>query len=164
MISLHAILLNSLCVVIAQLAYQAGAINPSAPPSTSNVLFSANVGLGKALPPVPIPGGQRVVEPITGGIVNGSLINATIAGGLAYPRLLSNGTIEDAEIIIYGQTVDNSSYFVTIAGIGIVMGQIARVNFEIGGKYAALADELFVATVVPSKDRTTVKVDGYELS
>ena len=59
--------------------------------------------------------------------MSGSAINATVDGGLAYPSVLKNGTVEDAEIILYGTTTDKVSYLIQISGIGTLKGQVARI-------------------------------------
>ena len=109
-------------------------------------LFSASVTLSKPLPAIPVPGGERigeyqkhpiaahqadfsccVVSAIAGGNISGSALNASVAGGVAYPILYENGTIEDAEIILYGSTLeDEVPYFAQLSGIGSSMSQNTR--------------------------------------
>jgi len=36
-------------------------------------------------------------------------------------------------------------------------------QFEIGGRYSALANAFILASIDPSIDHTTVKVEGYEV-
>ena len=66
------------------------------------------------------------VEPIIGGDLSGA-INATIKGGLAYPEILVNGTVDIPQIIIYGTTEDNSSFLIQEDGIGKLPHQNTRI-------------------------------------
>lgn len=72
------------------------------------------------------------VEPITGGIVTGPTFSATVFGGLAYPSAAKNGSVEGAEIYIYGNTVNEVPvpYLAIISGIRNLKGQVARLVME----------------------------------
>lgn len=58
------------------------------------------------------------MEPITGGSIFGSALNATVKGGVAYPSIFDNGTLQDAFITTYGTTVDGAAFLVQVTGIG----------------------------------------------
>ena len=120
-----------------------------------------------------------VVEPITGGNITGSALNGTIQGGVAYPTLVSNQTVQDVTIVIYGVTDDGESFFVRESGVGASNSQVTRIvrkriglqvleltrswqNLEAGGKYAYLANEYIVTTVMPNAARTAVNVEAYK--
>lgn len=116
--------------------------------------FSGSVDVAAPLPPIRIPGGVRIgisflppilrarvplaaffsnhfwlppVEPITGGTFSGPALNAIVSGGLAFPSVLQNGTVQDASITIYGTTRDNAPFLVQVTGIGVPRQQFARV-------------------------------------
>ncbi|KAL9596003.1 MAG: hypothetical protein Q9219_006087 [cf. Caloplaca sp. 3 TL-2023] len=134
---------------------------PMASPPTTTFAFSGTVDVAVPLAPIRIPGGVRIVEPITGGTFSGPILNATVAGGFAFPAALANGTVQDAEIEIYGTTGGNQSFLVRVEGVGTPGRQVARLTIEVGGKEAGLADRFLLATINPSADRRTVAVDGY---
>ncbi|KAK4145564.1 uncharacterized protein C8A04DRAFT_26562 [Dichotomopilus funicola] len=77
----------------------------TAPPATTpttalvaNHLFSATVHLGPHLGPIPLlGGGQRMVEPITGGNIAGPAFNAVIEGGFAAPIFVQQQPIPTVE-------------------------------------------------------------------
>lgn len=62
--------------------------------------------------------------------MTGQALNATVDGGLAYPTVVKNGSIEIPQIYLYGKTSDNTSYFAEIVGIGSTKGQLARLVSE----------------------------------
>ncbi|CAF9931420.1 MAG: hypothetical protein HETSPECPRED_007864 [Heterodermia speciosa] len=121
---------------------------------------TGTIRLGKPLQPIAVPGGVRTVTPIIGGTLTG-VINATIEGGVAYPQVVGNGTVSVPQIILYGTTADNSSFLIQEAGVGGVAHQNTRIILEVGGKETPRMDEFIIATVMPSKDRKTVAIEGY---
>ncbi|KAF2806093.1 uncharacterized protein BDZ99DRAFT_103858 [Mytilinidion resinicola] len=126
--------------------------------------LTAEILLGSALRPIPVPGGARLIEPITGGTVNG-VINGTISGGFASPILTSNGTIHQVSIYVYGLTSTNQSFFVRETGVGPKTGQVTRLEIEAGGHGPGdevdLYDTFILARVEPNKAETAVSVQGY---
>ena len=64
------------------------------------------------------------VEPITGGTVSGSAINATVEGGIAYPVLYRNSTVELVDIVLYGNTIDEIPYLIQVTGRGLPTSQV----------------------------------------
>ena len=66
------------------------------------------------------------VEPITGGNITGPVINGTIFGGAAYPKLYNNQTISTPGLQIYGNTTDGYSYIARGDGVGVPDDQWAR--------------------------------------
>ena len=70
---------------------------------------------------------SNTVEPTLGGNLTGPMINGTITGGLAYPTLYNNSTIEVAQILVYGVTSDGYPFLVQEAGIGSTSSQITRI-------------------------------------
>ena len=53
-------------------------------------------------------------------------MNGTITGGLAYPPVLYNQTLQLPNINIYGTTSDGYPFFATELGVGTPADQITR--------------------------------------
>ncbi|KAG7005207.1 hypothetical protein G7Y79_00021g050740 [Physcia stellaris] len=130
-------------------------------PPKFTLAFTGTVDVATALRPITIPGGIRILEPLTGGSFSGPLLNATVTGGLAYPTILNNNTRQDPFIIIYGTTADNSSFLARISGVGLPDTQLARVEVELGGVGRGAANQFIVASVEPNEKGTLVAVRGY---
>ena len=91
-------------------------------------LFTANLTVGGAEKPITIPGGEAVVEPITGGYLTGSYVNATVHSGIAHPTIMQfdNQTSQSPFIQLWGATTDNETFFVSVDGVGFPHPQVAR--------------------------------------
>ncbi|CAO2657787.1 Nn.00g039130.m01.CDS01 [Neocucurbitaria sp. VM-36] len=125
--------------------------------------FTAHLTLGEPLPPIAIPGGVLITEPIINGTVSGAAINATITGGIATPSVYENGTLQVPAIQAWGITSDGFGVVINELGVGVPKGQVTRIQLSIGGgsKYAALRNGYVLATVDPNSDQTKVAVQGY---
>ncbi|KAG8527888.1 uncharacterized protein KY384_006804 [Bacidia gigantensis] len=130
----------------------------SSPPATpkSTFLFTADLTLGAALPPIDIPGGTRLLTPVTGGTITGPALNATVTGGTAYPLFRNKMTVEEPEIIVFGTTDKNGTFFGTLAGVGSPVDQIVRIVIEIGGPYAYLNESFIEGEIVRGSSGSTV--------
>lgn len=123
------------------------------PPQLSpSHLCSVSVTLGPSLPPIPLlGGGTRILQPITGGSIQGAGFNGTIDGGLSAPIHL-DARSESGEtqitklpwIYVYGHADDGSPFFIEEAGIGSVGKQNTRVVIQVGGVYARLQEAFLV--------------------
>ncbi|KAB8266620.1 hypothetical protein BDV30DRAFT_245075 [Aspergillus minisclerotigenes] len=123
------------------------------PPQLSpSHLCSVTVTLGPSLPPIPLlGGGTRILQPITGGSIQGAGFNGTIDGGLSAPIHL-DARSESGEtqitklpwIYVYGHADDGSPFFIEEAGIGSVGKQNTRVVIQVGGVYARLQEAFLV--------------------
>ncbi|KAK3299637.1 uncharacterized protein B0H64DRAFT_455737 [Chaetomium fimeti] len=138
------------------------------PALVSNHLFSATVHLGKFLGPIPLlGGGQRLVEPITGGTIAGPAFNATIEGGLAAPILVDdlagNGTKALlAYIWAYGTASDGSAFFIEESGVGTPGIQNTRLHIQVGGQYRDLQTQYVLARPsVLNEERTLAEVECF---
>ncbi|KAJ4373769.1 hypothetical protein N0V83_002508 [Neocucurbitaria cava] len=126
--------------------------------------FTAQLNLGKPLPPINITGGVLNTEPILNGTVTGPAINATVTGGIATPSIYQNGIIQVPTIQVWGITSEGYGFVINELGIGSPKGQVTRIQLTIGGlskKYQALQDSYVLATVNPNKEQTKVAVQGY---
>ena len=57
------------------------------------------------------------VPVLSNSTVSGPAVNGSILGGLAYPSLYNNLTLEFLEIDIYGRTADGYSFYVHESGV-----------------------------------------------
>lgn len=140
----------------------ASALPPLVFPGLS-LAFSGSVNVARRYPTVRIPGGVRVIEPISSGSFSGPLLNATIDGGLAFPTILANGTRQDAFITIYGTTSHNSTLLVQVSGTGNSSSQFADAIVEVNGPEAELMGEFLLTTIHPSEDGSKVAVGVYSV-
>ncbi|MCJ1380432.1 hypothetical protein MMC17_003535 [Xylographa soralifera] len=136
---------------------------PTGPPTLTKI-FTAYIKLGSPSEPIPVPGGVRLIEPISGGNITGPAINGTITSGLAYPPVYNNGTLQVAEILVYGTTTDGYPFFVQEAGIGSNAQQITRIQVDVGGPYVALGDVYILAEINALDNRTLIMVDAYRVN
>lgn len=67
-----------------------------------------------------------LVEPLVGGNITGPAVNATVTGGIAYPPVYNNGTLEVPQILVWGTTTDGYPFFVQEMGIGSITQQVTR--------------------------------------
>ncbi len=142
---------------------------PAPPPAlVSNYLFSATVNLGKFLGPIPLlEGGQRLVEPITGGTIAGPAFNATIEGGLAAPILVDDITGSGKKALLayiwaYGTASDGSPFFIEESGVGTPGIQNTRLHIQVGGQYQNLQTLYVLAQPsVVNEERTLAKVECF---
>ena len=94
---------------------------------TLTLLFNGTLYLGKPSKPVPVPGGYLINEPITGGVVRGPTINATIQCGFAHPPVYDNGTLQVPMIDVYGVSEDGYPFYIHETGIGSNPAQATRI-------------------------------------
>ncbi|MDI1492965.1 MAG: hypothetical protein OHK93_004749 [Ramalina farinacea] len=152
----------------------ANPLHPREAPSKTpqlTYLFTVTVNVGTVLlPPIVIPGGTRLIEPLTSGSISGPYLNATVKGGLAYPTIVDNGAVQVPEIVIYGTTIPNNgtmasdkgeNYFAIVEGVGGTMEQESALRLEIGGGYAGLNRTFIVADIKRNADGSVVSVDGF---
>ena len=66
------------------------------------------------------------VEPFIGGNITGPTLNAVIQGGLAFPTLEENGTVQNVNIALYGVTTDGYSFYASGTGVGSSGNQFAE--------------------------------------
>ncbi|MCJ1234210.1 hypothetical protein MMC14_002169 [Varicellaria rhodocarpa] len=149
---------------------------PTPSPPALTYLFSVTLNIGNATKPIPIPGGVRIgehpltlflffypVEPLLSGTITGPAVNGTIEGGLAYPPVLYNQTLQVPQINIYGTTSDGYPFFASEMGVGSPSDQITRLQLDIAGPYLYLSKAFIIGDVVASADRTVVKVTGFQI-
>jgi hypothetical protein len=133
---------------------------------TPSYLFSATVNLGQPLDPIPLlEGGIRIVEPITGGTINGPAFNATIEGGLAAPIIVNNnGTkAQMAFIYAYGHASDGSPFYIEETGIGSGATQNTRLIIQVGGKYQGLQTVYVLGQPSVNAARTVASVECFSV-
>lgn len=130
-------------------------------------LFSATVNLGASLDPIPLlEGGQRIVEPITGGTIQGPAFNATIEGGLAAPIIVSTGNGTRAQMAFiwaYGHASDGLPFFIEESGIGTGPTQTTRLIINVGGQYAGLQSIYILGQPSVNADRTVALVECFSV-
>ncbi|KAI9814192.1 MAG: hypothetical protein M1827_003358 [Pycnora praestabilis] len=143
------------------LALDLVSVTSAASPPVLTSIFTATILLGAPLGPIPIPGGILIIEPILGGSITGPVINGTILGGLAYPPVYNNDTLQVPQITVYGKTNDGFAFLVEESGIGTNSQQVTRLQITVGGPYAALSDEFVLADVTANANRTVITVDGF---
>ena len=56
------------------------------------------------------------MAPIENGTINGKF-NATIQGGVAYPSVHSNGTVQDITIVVWGEDDQGDTFLINEAGV-----------------------------------------------
>ena len=93
-------------------------------PFTFTYVFTAHINLLSPQPPIPIPGGVRVIEAIANGTVSGPAVNGTIFPGLALPTVTNNGTVQHPLIELYGVTDDGAGFYISERGVGKPQGQV----------------------------------------
>lgn len=130
-------------------------------------LFSATVHLGKPLVPIPmVEGGLRIVEPITGGTIQGPGFNATIEGGVAAPIVFNNGDGTRTQMpyaYVYGHASDGSPFYLEKSGIGSGVTQTARVVINVGGEYQGLQTMYVLGQPSVNEERTIASVDCFSV-
>ncbi|KAF3484363.1 uncharacterized protein GIQ15_03687 [Arthroderma uncinatum] len=145
--------------------------SPSAPVGvaipTPTYLFSATVTLAKPLNPIPLlEGGIRIVEPITGGSIQGPAFNATIEGGVASPIIVKSddGTkAQMAYIYAYGHASDGSPFYIEESGIGSGATQNTRLIIQVGGKYQGLQSLYVLGQPTVNEARTVASVECFSI-
>lgn len=70
---------------------------------------------------------MSTVEPITSGTISGAGLNAVVEGGTAFPIFYESMTIERPDIIVYGNTDKNGSFFATLKGVGSPVDQYVSI-------------------------------------
>ncbi|KAI1441853.1 hypothetical protein F5Y02DRAFT_398021 [Annulohypoxylon stygium] len=145
------------------------------PPATMNssYVFTASVTLGKRYGPIPmVGGGIRVIEPFTGGTIDGPNFHATIEGGHASPIVLKDTTTENGGsvqypfIYVYGYTSDGLPFYIQEEGIGNRASQNTRLIINVGGSHSYLQTSYVIAQMRFIENEggpTTVAVDCYSI-
>lgn len=143
------------------------------PPATVFVpvpthVFTAKAILEKVIGPIPlIEGGQRIVEPISGGSISGPGFNGTIEGGLAAPIInkdTTNGTMYQWAIAyLYGHASDGSPFYVEKHGLGVGASQTARIVLNVSGQYAGLQSMYLIAQPKVNEARNMVVAECYSV-
>ncbi|KAI9718494.1 MAG: hypothetical protein M1828_006677 [Chrysothrix sp. TS-e1954] len=122
--------------------------------------FTATLGLGKPLKPIPIAGGELLIEPITNGTITGSAFNGRISGGVAYPDFYNNMKTEEPDILVYGTSDEGDAFLAILSGVGSSTKQLSRVTVQAGGSYASL-NETFIVGEILRGSGSSVTVEGY---
>ncbi|KAI1415496.1 hypothetical protein F5Y13DRAFT_156159 [Hypoxylon sp. FL1857] len=147
----------------------------AAPPATMNstYVFTASVTLGKRYGPIPmVGGGIRVIEPFTGGTIDGPNFHATIEGGHASPIVLNDttnengGSVQYPYIYVYGYTSDGLPFYIQEEGIGNRASQNTRLIINVGGPHSYLQTSYVIAQmrfIEKEGGPTTVAVDCYSI-
>ncbi|KAF9871987.1 hypothetical protein CkaCkLH20_10619 [Colletotrichum karsti] len=95
------------------------------PPPKIEPLFNTTVHIDpKQYGPIEVPGGFQIVFNVLNATITGAL-NATIKGGVVYPYVYENGTIQHVEGRLWGTTHDGVDFFMEERGIG---GAERRIN------------------------------------
>ncbi|EFE40998.1 hypothetical protein TRV_04290 [Trichophyton verrucosum HKI 0517] len=130
-------------------------------------LFSATVTLAKPLDPIPLlEGGVRIVEPITGGTIEGPAFNATIEGGVASPIIVKGdggAKAQMAYIYAYGHASDGSPFYIEESGIGSGATQNTRLIIQVGGKYQGLQTMYVLGQPTVNEARTVASVECFSI-
>ncbi|XDG10248.1 hypothetical protein ABKA04_009863 [Annulohypoxylon sp. FPYF3050] len=139
----------------------------------SSYVFTASVTLGKRYGPIPmVGGGIRVIEPFTGGTIDGPNFHATIEGGHASPIVLKDTTTENGGsvqypfIYVYGYTSDGLPFYIQEEGIGNRASQNTRLIINVGGSHSYLQTSYVIAQMRFIENEggpTTVAVDCYSI-
>ncbi|MCJ1235087.1 hypothetical protein MMC14_003051 [Varicellaria rhodocarpa] len=133
-----------------------------APPLT--YLFTAHVQVAKPFTlTIPVQGGIRIIEGVLGGNITGPGLTGTVSGGLVYPVIYVNHTLNEPTLNLYGTTSDGTPFFLTQSGIGTNGDQLSRIQIDIGGKYASLSSEFILAEVKNSETTGISVVTGYKV-
>ncbi|KAI0834357.1 hypothetical protein F5Y06DRAFT_157934 [Hypoxylon sp. FL0890] len=147
----------------------------AAHPATMNstYVFTASVTLGKRYGPIPmVGGGIRVIEPFTGGTIDGPNFHATIEGGHASPIVLKDttnengGSVQYPYIYVYGYTSDGLPLYIQEEGIGNRASQNTRLIINVGGPHSYLQTSYVIAQMRFIENEggpTTVAVDCYSI-
>ncbi|KAL8809368.1 MAG: hypothetical protein Q9223_002820 [Gallowayella weberi] len=134
---------------------------------TPSYLFSATVNLGKSLGPIPmLDGSLRIVEPITGGTLDGPGFNGTLQGGHAAPIQVTGGDgtrVQIPYIYTYGYTSDGAPFYLEEAGIGSPASQTTKLIFNVGGKYEGLQKLYLLGQITLNEDKTTATVECFSV-
>ena len=93
-------------------------------PFTLTYAFTAHINLLSPQPPIPIPGGVRVIEAIANDTVSGPAVNGTIFPGLALPTVTNNGTVQHPLIELCEVTDDGAGFYISERGVGRPEGQV----------------------------------------
>ncbi|KAL8936084.1 MAG: hypothetical protein Q9211_004355 [Gyalolechia sp. 1 TL-2023] len=137
-------------------------------------IFTASIHLADFSPPIPIPGGQRIVAKVNNGKLSGESLNGTVQGGVSVIDIVNGGQAIEINVRSYGSTSDGVPFLVEESGVGSSADGFARlvcVNvgwvrnsgtneavqlLSIGGQYANLANEFLLTETTLSSDRKTV--------
>ncbi|KAI9736627.1 MAG: hypothetical protein M1834_000831 [Cirrosporium novae-zelandiae] len=124
-------------------------------------LFRVSLNVDKPLNPIPIPGGEQLIEPIINGTITGPSLNGTIYHSIAYPTAykIGNETVQYPEILVYGQSNDGESFLVQEVGVGAGSEQWSRIRLTVGGKYEYLSRAYILAHIQVARSAAVVQVD-----
>ncbi|KAL9602513.1 MAG: hypothetical protein Q9219_001808 [cf. Caloplaca sp. 3 TL-2023] len=126
-------------------------------------IFQAVTNLNDFSPPIPIPGGQRIVASVRSGKITGPALNGTIQEGISVIDLLNNGQVIVNNIRAYGTSSDGVPLFIEESGVGSSADNFARLTLSVGGKYASLANQFLFTEATLSSDRKSVSTSAYSL-
>lgn len=138
--------------------------NPNAGP-TPQYLCTMTLALGGEVGPIPLlQGSQRRIEIITGGTISGPGFAGTIAGGFAAPIVIAasaaNAPSTQVPIAyVYGTASDGAPFYIEQSGVGTSAVQNARLDIQVGGKFAALQRAYVLAepTINAARDAVSLK-------
>ncbi|KAF8860037.1 hypothetical protein BDZ45DRAFT_741639 [Acephala macrosclerotiorum] len=105
---------------------------PSNFPFNFTHIFTAALDTGARYGPVAIPVGSLFNEPITGGTLVGTGINAINQGGFAHHFLYDNLSDEVTSIDLYGMTDDGFAFYIRESGVGPSASRVTRVKMKTG--------------------------------
>lgn len=113
--------------IISAISPGSGTTAPPGLPFNFTHLFTAHLTLARPLPPIAVPGGVLITEPIAGGTVEGPYINGTLQGGIVTPSIYDNATLQVPTIQAWGITSDGAAFVINEAGIGTTRAQVTRI-------------------------------------
>ncbi|KAL9027378.1 MAG: hypothetical protein Q9196_004083 [Gyalolechia fulgens] len=119
-------------------------------------IFTASIHLADFSPPIPIPGGQRIVAKVNNGKLSGESLSGTVQGGVSVIDIVNGGQAIEINVRSYGSTSDGVPFLVEESGVGSSADGFARLLLSIGGQYANLANEFLLTETTLSSDRKTV--------
>ncbi|KAI4175919.1 MAG: hypothetical protein LQ346_007989 [Caloplaca aetnensis] len=124
-------------------------------------IFDGKIDLGDFSPPIPIPGGQRIVAKVNGGTLTGKF-NADIQAGISVIDLVDNGQAIVNNVRSFGTTTDGQPFLIDESGLGSADDDFARIILSVGGSYTGLANSFLFTEATLSSDRKTVSTTAYQ--
>ncbi|KAI4103348.1 MAG: hypothetical protein LQ339_004270 [Xanthoria mediterranea] len=126
-------------------------------------IFSAQTQIGDFLAPIPIAGGQRLVAPVTSGVIKGRALSGSILGGVTVIDIINSGQTLVNNVRSFGTTTGGTSFLIEENGIGSQADNFARLQLSIGGNQANLANEFLFTEATLSPDRRSVMTTAYRV-
>ena len=104
------------------------------------------------------------VSSITHGLLSGPGFNGTIHSGLAFPQVYENGHVRKSELVIYGETEANETFFMHHWGVS-ADGRTAfnRAKLRAGPAYKELEDGFLVVRVLIDPSLEKFSWEGFRM-